>query len=195
MTGPSPLLRLLLGATLCLLPLGCGQSKDDAQATALKDTAPARARNGRLTREGFTVKPIDLNRDGQPDQFEVSGGSGALRVERDMNFDGFIDLWEHLDAAGHVSEAEIDIDFDHKVDVVVFYRPDGSIEHKELALNFSDTFTVFKYYGAASDLLRIEYDEDGDGRIERWDYFENKRLARTGWDQNGDGVPDTFDDI
>jgi antitoxin component YwqK of YwqJK toxin-antitoxin module len=88
----------------------------------------------------------------------------------------------------------MDLDFDGVPDVVVYYK-DGNITHKELSLGFDGIFTIFKHYNTNGDLLRIEHDEDGNGVIDRWDYYENRRLVRTGWDEDGDGVPDRFDTL
>ncbi len=187
----------LIGTLTCAV--ACGKdNKDDANAQNAQGAVelPDRARHNTLTREGLSATPADLNRDGNPDQWTLSGAQGkVLRIERDLNFDNAVDVWQYTNEAGTVIEEEMDLDHDRSVDVVVFYREDGTVEHKELAIEFKGLFTVFKYYDQAEQLLRVEQDEDADGKVDRWDYYENKRLARTGWDEDADGVPDRFDDL
>lgn len=198
MARRTPLLLVALVALATSL-VACGRNDKDDQdldgaqgATRLE----SRARNGNLSRDGLQSTPGDLNRDDKPDQWTLSGAGGkVLRVERDLNFDGVVDLWQYPGPNGGFVEEEMDLDHDNKVDVVVYYREDGSIEHKELAIEFAGIFTVFKYYDIKEELLRVEQDEDADGKIDRWDYYEEKRLARTGWDEDDDGLPDRFDDL
>lgn len=192
-----------LGSLVVCGLIGCGgddaAKKDaDAMQDADKSTAnmPERARNKNLVQKGLTVTSADLDRDGKPDQWTMTGAGGKmLRMERDLNFDGTVDMWQYPGAAGAVMEEEMDLDHDGRVDVVAYYREDGSLERKELALEFDLVFTLFKYYDAAGSLLRVEHDEDGDKVIDRWDYYEKERVVRTGWDSNRDGIPDKFDNL
>lgn len=193
----------LLLTMLWLIPAAIGCGGDDAKPDegvedAKKKDAdlPTRARHKNLSRDGFAVQTRDLNKDERPDQWYLSATGGVLaRIERDLNFDGRVDVWQYPDASGVILEEEMDLDHDGRVDVVARYRADGSIESKELALEFDDVFTVFKYYDAGGALLRVEHDEDGDETIDRLDYYEEGRIVRTGWDDNGDGVPDKFDNL
>ncbi|MEM1349821.1 MAG: hypothetical protein AAGI01_14765, partial [Myxococcota bacterium] len=72
---------------------------------------------------------------------------------------------------------------------------EGVDSRKELALDIGGTFTVFKFYDAKGLLLRVEQDDDADGKIDRWSYFEAGRRVRIGWDDDGDGQPDRFDQL
>ena len=193
---------MVVGIVACAVALSaCGEDEEAARdADAMQDKtkakdAPQRARNGNLTREGYSVTTNDLNRDERPDQWTLGGEGGVVRVERDLNFDGRVDVWQYPGQGGQVLEEEMDLDHDGRVDVVAYYREDGSVERKELALQFGTQFTVFKFYDTEEALLRVEHDEDADGIVDRWDYYENKRVVRTGWDEDGDGVPDKFDKL
>lgn len=187
----------LTGALACTTACNKDQKDDiNAQNAQGAKDLPSRARHTNISREGLNSTPADLNRDEKPDQWTLSGAGGkVLRIERDLNFDNIVDVWQYPNEAGVVIEEEMDLDHDRQVDVVVFYREDATVEHKELAIEFKGQFTVFKYYDQTEQLLRVEQDEDADGRMDRWDYYEGKRLARTGWDEDNDGVPDRFDEL
>lgn len=188
---------------VCFL-VACGGDDDaerdsDALKNGNKSNEPTdvRARNGNLVRDGLNVVPMDLNRDDRPDQWTLTDAAGkTVRVERDLNFDGTVDIWQYPnpEAPEDIVEEEMDLDKDGRVDVVAFYDS-GVVIRKELALDFSGTFTVFKYYDAKGKLLRVEQDDDGDGQIDRWSYFEDGRRVRIGWDDDGDGQPDRFDQL
>ncbi len=193
------------GAPVCVLmcAVACGDTADqaekdaEAKAKQVRSNAPAdqRARYANLWQDGMTVKTADLNKDERPDQWTYRASGKIVRFERDLNFDGRVDIWQYPDLEGNVLEEEMDLDKDGKVDVMARYNADGVVEYKELAVEFSGKFTVFKFYDDRGELLRVEQDEDADGRIDRWDYYENRRRVRVGWDEDRDGVPDRFDNL
>ncbi|MEM1350257.1 MAG: hypothetical protein AAGI01_16980, partial [Myxococcota bacterium] len=126
--GPSGARPLLLSLALVCLLGACGGDDDaerdsDALKNADKQKTPAevRARDGGLTRDGLNVAPLDLNRDTRPDQWTLTDASGkVLRVERDLNFDGTVDIWQYPNPedAQDIIEEEMDLDKDGRVDVV-----------------------------------------------------------------------------
>ena len=69
----------------------------------------------------------------------------------------------------------------------------GVLVRKELSEGFDNRPTMFKYYDAAGNLLRLERDTDRDGVIDAWSYYEDGRIVRVGRDVNGDGTPDSID--
>ncbi len=184
------------------LLLACGddpaERDADAARAAAKKKGPQgqRARDQSLNREGLGVATLDLNRDERADRWTITNGAGQLvRVEHDLNFDGNPDLWQYFDPqTSKLVEEELDLDFDFRVDLVVYYQ-DGVLARKDLSLAFDGQFTVAKFYDNQGELLRIEEDSDGDGKIDRWDYFEGGRRARIGWDEDKDGQPDKFDTL
>src|SRR5690554_5858482 len=97
---------------MILISVGCAGSKE----AETPDDAPAslseqRARGGNLSRSGLTPELADLNGDDTPDQWVLRDDQGRLvRVERDLSFNGQVDLWQHYDANEQVIEEEMDLD-------------------------------------------------------------------------------------
>lgn len=191
-------LLLVFGLLLLFLTSGCGSSadeqvdKDQKAKRGLATVTGERARNQNLRRDGFTVEAMDLNRDEVPDQWTIKDASSTKRIERDLNFDGQVDLWQYPGPDGSLSEEEMDLDLDGKVDVVVHYE-NGLVVRKELSVDFEGTFSIIKFYDQQGELLRVERDEDGDGDIDVWEYYEKKQRVRIGWDSDQDGQPDRYD--
>lgn len=185
---------------------GCGnQAKDaaeqDAEEAKEKKDLPGsvytkRKRDGELDRQDKNVESMDLNRDGRPDQWEIRSEEGRLLwIARDMNFDGQVDVWQYPDDVGEVVEEEMDLDMDGTVDLVSYYK-NGNVRRKELSVNFDEQFSIVKFYNKDGRLLRVERDEDQDGTIDVWEYYDDQgNRERVGWDENGDGVPDSFDQM
>jgi hypothetical protein len=194
---------IVCGATLLIA--GCGDQGDeaerDSEAANQAKNAPAeqvdaqRKRHGNLSDAGLSVEAMDLNKDDKPDQWAYKGADTTVRTERDMNFDGRVDLWQHLDESGNVVEEEMDLDLDGRIDVVAYYK-DGVVTRKAMSVNFDDNFSIIKFYSKDGRLLRVERDEDGDGSPDLWEYYgEDGTRERVGWDKDGDGSPDEFDQL
>lgn len=193
---PQLLVIALIGATFLGGVVGCAGSKEAEVA----DEGPAtlsgqRARGGNLSRAGLTPELADLNGDDTPDQWVLRDAQGRLvRVERDLSFNGQVDLWQHYNEAEEVIEEEMDLDLDGRIDMVTFYEK-GKVTRRLLTMGFDGSFPIEKFYDSEERLLRVERDEDGDGRPNVWEYYENGEQARIGWDTTGDGQPDTFDQL
>jgi antitoxin component YwqK of YwqJK toxin-antitoxin module len=192
---------LVFGAAACAgnqngqAQQGADKAKE-AQQDGPSTVIDARKRKENLKREGRQVETFDLNQDQRADQWEVRNEAGKLvRVERDMNFDGQVDVWQYPDSDGNVVEEEMDLDMDGTIDLVTHYK-DGKVRRKELSTEFDEQFSIVKFYNKEGKLLRVERDEDGDGSVEVWEYYDDSgNRERIGWDDNGDGVPDSFDDL
>ncbi len=192
-------LALAVVSLVLFVLTGCGK---DAEDNADKDrngmfgskATGERARYGNLKRDPFTVQAVDLNQDERPDQWTVKDAVKTRWIERDLNFDGRVDLWQYPDPAGTIVEEEMDLDLDGHVDVVVYYQA-GVVTRKELSIDFAGKFSIAKYYDKQGNLLRVERDDDGDGLVDVWEYYENQRRVRIGWDENDDGQPDNFDTL
>lgn len=182
---------LLLFAGLLVMPLGSGCGGQQAAEDEAAPVLLTRARNGNLNRS-YETEANDFNFDGEADQVVYLLAGRALWSERDLDFDGRIDVYEHFDSNGTLTEQEFQLDFDDAIDVVRFYV-DGVLVRKELATGFDSTPTMFKYYAANGELLRVERDRDADGIVDHVNYYEGGQLVRVGIDLTGDGIPDDIE--
>lgn len=190
---------MMVALVVCALFGGCGKKADedadrDRQGMFGSKATGERARYGNLKRDSFTVQPMDLNQDEQPDQWTVKDSARTRWIERDLNFDGRVDMWQHPGKGGEIVEEEMDLDLDGYVDVVVYYEA-GVVTRKELSIDFDGQFSIVKYYDKQGNLLRVERDDDGDQLVDVWEYYEKNRRVRIGWDENDDGQPDNFDTL
>lgn len=178
---------------VAMIAAGCagGGEPDDAPPTGPR---PERARFKNLELDGRDVREVDLNGDSEADQWYVQQGSTIVRVERDLNFDGRPDAYVYPDASGQPVEEEMDLDVDGVIDVVNYYS-DGRLTRKEMSTDFTGAIAVVKFYDAEGELSRIERDTDSDGKVDVWEYYQSRHKVRTGRDVDGDGSPDTFDDV
>jgi len=182
---------LVLLAAGVVVACGGAQEAAEAEAEVERIDRPPRHRHGNLTREGFDVRSEDMNLDGRPDQFVLSQGGRVVRIERDLDFDGRIDLYEHYDASGAVVEQEFQLDFDDVIDVVRRFEQ-GRLVSRSMATGFGGRMNLVKYYADDGSLLRIERDTTFDGAIDLWEFYRNGRLHQVGEDRDGDGEPEIF---
>ena len=189
--------------TICLVLIvilgGCGkdaadQADQDRKSMLGGKATGDRARYGNLRRSAFTVQPMDLNQDEKPDQWTVKDAAATRWIERDLNFDGRVDLWQYPGPGGEIVEEEMDLDLDGNVDMVVYYAA-GVVTRKEMSIDFEGNFSIVKYYDKQGQLLRVERDDDDDGIVDVWEYYEKEQRVRIGWDEDNDGQPDGFDTL
>lgn len=174
------------------LLFGCASWGDDTDDATAQQDDPERARYANLSTDGLQVDKADLSGNDEPDQWKYHDGDGNLvRVERDMNFDGDVNIWEYYEN-GELVEEEMAIDRGGEIDVVMFYE-EGRVVRQLMASEFDGRFPIEKFYDSEERLLRVERDTSGDGQVDTWEYFEDGERDRIGWDTSGDGQPDTFD--
>ena len=185
--------RALLALALLGSSVAAGCATGAGEDDELSGPRPERARYKNLSRSGRDVAEHDLNRDTEPDQWAISAGGRLLREERDMNFDGAVDVYLHYSPSGDLLEEEMDLDVDGLIDVVNIYRS-GVLVRKEMSIDFRGQFSVVKYYATDGTLSRIERDSNEDGKVDTWEYFQDNKLIRVGRDVDRDGSPDVFKD-
>ena len=142
------------------------------------------------------TRELDLDHDGKPDTWRTTrrlpdGREVLVRVERDLNGDGRVDLREFYDAEGNLERQELDLDFDGKPDVILHFEK-GQLASKEYAFGFDGKPHAWSYYEKGR-LVRKERDENGDGRVDYWEYWENGEIDRVGIDLDGDGKVDRWE--
>ncbi len=184
---PVALMVALMGMALW----GCSSSSS-AVVDDGEPERPERARYHNLVTEGLEVEQTDLNGDDQPDQWVYRNDAGdVVRIERDMDFNGQVDMWQHFEG-GEMVEEEMSLDVHPSVDVVSFYR-EGKLVRQLMASQYDETFPIEKIYDGNEELLRVERDSSSNGRVDVWEYYEGGERSRIGWDTTGDGQPDRFD--
>jgi len=118
-----------------------------------------------------------------------AGYDSAGRLESityDRNHDGKPDAWLKMRGA-HVVSAELDEDFDGKVDRREFYA-DGSMP--TTATNNAGTTAALP---ARTGIERVEQSTRGDSTMNRVEFYEHGKLARVEEDTNGDGRVDKWE--
>jgi len=182
--------RVLLIAAACLA--GCGGAR-----TKVVSMAPSQG--GTLTvaqaGEGVVVEKADLDGDGRVDVWTyIKEGPSKQKLRRtvDLNSDGKPDLTEFYGDDGSVVRSEVDVDFDGRVDIKRTYR-NGKIESEELASRFDGIFDVRKYYEDGQLVLK-QVDTKHSGKFDEFQYFVGNKLYRVGFDHDGDGKPEVFEE-
>lgn len=96
------------------------------------------------------------------------GQDGRLqRLVYDKNGDGTAEVVTHFARTGKPEKAEIDTDGDAVVDRWEYFLADGTLEKVGLSRRKNGTPDEWDYPNAAGGLARREFDDDGDGRIDR----------------------------
>jgi len=81
---------------------------------------------------------------------------------------------------------------DPKKKIVPVYDSDGRLQLLKYDANGNGTFDTFSYMDGAR-VVRIEIDQDEDGRIDRWEYYDaNQRLEKIGMSRANDGTADAW---
>ncbi|MFW6197468.1 MAG: hypothetical protein ACOC5B_01255, partial [Myxococcota bacterium] len=116
--------------------------------------------------------------------------------EADVNADGVKDVVRHYDEDGSPLREEADRDFDGRMDTVTYYDS-GDIVRQELDTDADGRMDTKVFYQDGKP-LRAERDQAGrstanDWKPDTWEYYERGRLVRIGFDLDGDGEVDRWD--
>ncbi len=190
---------LLAGASLLVMS-ACSSGPDDKEGKG-----PEASLLGLEIRGEAEVERYDLNGDGHADVWKnyIRRGSEEIpkdkrprllaRQDLDLNFDHNVDVRRHFNEEGVVVREEMDLDFDSQFDAVDYYAG-GMLYRRDLALNFEGRPSIIKFYNDAK-LARKERDTSGDGKMDTIEYYEAGKLVRIGEDRDGDGKPDVYTDV
>jgi hypothetical protein len=183
--------RALIAIVMAAVVIGCV----DAEKERLKRTTVPTydAATGKLKELTY-----DANRDGRVDTWTSMDGTRPLLSRIDRNEDGKIDRWEYYDDAGALVKVGFSRTDDGQVDAWAFSGSTGQVERVEFSSAGSDArIDRREYYmsvrsdtAAQPALVRAEVDADNDGRIDRWETYEEGAVRTIAYDQNGDGRPD-----
>jgi len=184
--------RWTLGAVLFLVA-GCGAAP---QAPVRQAQTPKSWGHDRsFDNTGLHGTERDLDQAGRWDHRVIARVAGdpttRVRAEWDINHDGATDVWQFFGDGGELEQEEMDLDWDGRIDQIVFYE-NGQIAKKEESTNFDGRMTVRKLYDNQGAISVIEMDTDADEALDTWEFYEAGKLVRIGRDTNKDGREDLF---
>jgi hypothetical protein len=183
--------RALLAILMAVAATAC---TDAEKERLIRTTVPTYDKaTGKLTQLTY-----DANRDGRVDTWTSMDGTRPLVSRIDRNEDGRADRWEYYDGSGALTKVGFSRKDDDQVDAWAFPGPDGQVERIESSSTGSETrIDRREYYvpsragaGGQPTLARVEIDADDDGRIDRWETYEDGVLHTVAFDGNGDSQPD-----
>ena len=129
--------------------------------------------------------------------------AGKLRkLDYDRNGDGTVDTWGYMDGT-RVVRVESDENGDGTVDRWEFHRDraaggtrppgpaavDHSIERIERAVRFDGRVSRWEHFEDGV-LVRVEEDTDGNGQVDKWETYTAGALTLLALDTKGRGKPD-----
>lgn len=147
------------------------------------------------------VEKADLNGDGKPDVWnfyrETSEKDGKktrtlVRKAVDINGDGRLDVTTWFDDNGEVVKEEMDLDYDGRADKIRYLKK-GKVEREELSSRFDGQIDVKKFYEDGVLVVK-QVDTRHVGQFDEFQYFVGNKLSRIGWDRDGDGKPEVFEE-
>jgi hypothetical protein len=138
----------------------------------------------------IAVAEYDSNGNGRADHIAHYDERRQIRlIEVDEDHDAWVDRWEHYDAAGVLEKVGRWRRNRGHADEWTYRAPDGQparIEYDDTGDGEVDRAEIFEN----GIVVRLESDSDRDGQIDRWQHWERGRLAREELDTTGDGQPD-----
>jgi YD repeat-containing protein len=144
------------------------------QPPPLKSATPETVRPTYDDAGSLTKLEADSDRDGLIDMWAYMEGPRVVRVEVDENGDGTVDRWEyHKPLPGQERQARRETRDAQMPRPVQLRR--GGLESPDKTIE------------------RIERATHADGKVSRWEYFENGFLVRVEADMNGDGKIDKWE--
>jgi hypothetical protein len=126
---------------------------------------------------------------GQFDTFRYMDGARLTRVEIDRDGDGKIDRWEHYGPDQKLEKVGFSLRNDGKEDGWAWVGPDGATTRVESSPRRDGKMSRIEYFEHGV-LVRAEEDSDGDGRIDKWETYDGRRLAIVAFDTLHRGRPD-----
>jgi hypothetical protein len=116
------------------------------------------------------------------------------RIEYDSNGDGKPDHVAHHEGQKSPRILEVDEDFDGRMDRWEEYDPTGRLIKFGVSRKHTDAPDLWITPGPGDLPARKEYDDNGDGRVDRTEVLERGLLVRVELDTEGDGKPDRWQD-
>ena len=131
----------------------------------------------------------DSDGNGKDDTFSYMDGARVIRIEIDKDEDGKIDRWEYYDANQKLAKIGTSRAQDGKEDSWAYLAADGTIDRIDVSTRHDGKVTRVEHYQKDA-LVAAEEDDDGDGRMDKWETYEGARLASVAFDTTHRGTPD-----
>jgi antitoxin component YwqK of YwqJK toxin-antitoxin module len=122
-----------------------------------------------------------------PYQGFYDGGGKLTRLLYDQNGDKKADVVMLFYPNGKPRQVETDADFDGKIDRWQYYSEKGVAEKEGYSRAGAAKPDTWQYFDASGSIIRREIDDNGDGKVDRTENFQNGRVAAVGVDSDGDG--------
>jgi hypothetical protein len=175
--GRSAVWLALLAALLTCSCRACGARGGEAPRRRELVTEPDGVQRYRVTRGAF--------------QAYYDRWGRLERIERDSNSDGRVDQISHHAGQKNPTLVEIDTDFDGQKDRWEYYDASGRLTRIGTTRRGGapDMWVVLDVAGR---VVRREYDDDRDGRVDRAEDLDNGRITWTEVDSDRDGKVDRW---
>lgn len=131
----------------------------------------------------------DSNSDGRVDTISYMDGARVLRIEIDKDQDGKTERWEYYDADRRLLKVGFSRANDGKEDAWSYATPDGSVSRIEISTRRDGKISRIEHYQKDAP-VRADEDTDGDGAFDKWETFDDGRLASVAFDSQHRGSPD-----
>lgn len=96
-----------------------------------------------------------------------------------------------FDAEGRLLRLLLDANGDRRADTQVLYRSDGSIQGSEIDTNLDGAVDRWETFRADGSLESVGYSRHGRGRADAWDRLDRpQHVTQRDLDENGDGRVD-----
>ena len=182
--------RALLAILAAVTAIACADAEKER---LIRTTVPTYDKaSGKLTQLTY-----DGDRNGKVDTWTSMDGTRPLLSRIDRNEDGKVDRWEYYNDTGALVKVGFSRKDDGNVDAWAFSGSSGQVERIELSSTGSESAIDRREYYVPSHsdtaqptLVRAEVDADSDGRIDRWETYQDGAIQTVAYDQNGDGAPD-----
>jgi len=140
----------------------------------------------------LTKLEADSDRDGLIDMWAYMDGPRVVRVEVDENGDGTVDRWEyHKQLPGQERQEGQPPKMPRPVQLRRggLESPDKTIERIERATHADGRVSRWEYFENGF-LVRVEADMNGDGKIDKWETYSDGNLSMMAIDTVHRGTPD-----
>ena len=132
----------------------------------------------------------DQDGDGRMDQWSYFEGARPLRGEKDADADGHIDRWEYFDAVGGLRMVGSSSREDGIEDTWTWPADADGVNRIDRS-QLRDRYVNRREFFVGGTVSRAEEDTNGDGRLDRWDRYENGVLRQAEFDTTlASGRPD-----